>query len=301
MVFPLLVLSAVSCYASKVPLYMWGVQPGSSLEANPLETLTTKEFNDVLDSTGNDKDTLTVVFVEETLSVEDFSHRASDGQSSFPYLKSVLRNAVYLPSVEDALEVLKKRAGKSMTSITLHENGLSEEIPNNSETGNVIFINLKDALEGETRPELLERHDTFMKETVSNLKKNYNHVVAVYTARFPSWSFVEAPVTHSRTRRAAGMTRNYKVNGLGLYVQAIVLKTATDTVNLASPNIQDSVIGENNMTTKFNYENGTSLTLIFTRTSGYWYFSKLMFLFLSAYTVPLLGKGYPLLTLQTLI
>lgn len=272
LVFPLLVVSVISCYASNVPLYIWGDKINDPVRANPLETVTPDQLLNVLHKELAE-DQRVVVFYEETLSVEDFSRKNSLGETSFPYLSSKVGDAIYLSSVENPVGVLNALSDES-TTIKLTENGLSEEIPAaDASTGKYVFVALNDAVEDESRTNLLQRHDAFMQETISKLQENGDDVLAVYTARYPSWIVTDAREIHSRVRRDLSFNGTVtSLDGILINVKSISLTSANETTPLtsftsATSNYTDSVV-----TATFQFANQTSITLNFHAAGGYWFF-----------------------------
>ncbi|XP_041988746.1 V-type proton ATPase subunit S1 [Aricia agestis] len=270
LVFPLLVLSVLGGTFAQVPVYIWGDVDGTSTKSNPLSTLSEAEFKGVLKRELVD-DAFTVIFIDETLSVEDFSRRP-DGENSFPYLQANIGKALYLPSVDNSLTVLNGLADpEKVDHVKLTENGLSAEIEPDS--GKFLFIVLKDAREGESRVELLKRHDDFMEKMVGELQERYSKVLAIYTAEYPSWVIPEA---HSRARRQAEMrqsenTTDFMMNGLRLYAKAIRVSDGSETNALTGFATSKTTFGESSMATEMNFDNNV-LTLNFTKYMGYWYF-----------------------------
>lgn len=271
LVFPILVLSVVSSYANiHVPVFLWG-DLKTSIKSNPLSNVPEKEFEGILKEELK-ADPFTVIFVDETLSVEDFSRKNSDGDTSFPYLHANIGKAVYLPAVENALPVLEDLANpEEVDHVKLTEDGLSADLE--SKNGKVLFITLKDAHEGETRAELLRRHNDFMEDMYTKLQEQYNNVVAIYTAENPSWTIAES---HSRVRRQAQADQNdYTLDGLRLYVKDIVLSVGEKKTNLNKLGSFSSQFSddENEMNTTMNFGDN-SITLNFLQKAGYWFFSE---------------------------
>ena len=263
-VFSLLVLGVISCYTSKVPVLLWGDSLKSSMKSNPLTTYTTDEFAAILKQVLVD-DPVTLVFVEENLSVEDFSLKNEDGETSFPYLRDNMNEAVYLPRVNEALPTLNKTAGPDAVNIFT-----DEYVPIGAR---FVFINLNDAREGESRTEMLRRHDAFMQDTISKMPEELK-VVAVYTANYPSWT---VPETKSRVRRAAeGTTRSTRmvtVDGLRFTAANILLKTGNDSRVLGELTHTSSELNEASVNATLVFDN-TTLVLNFNSAGGYWFFGK---------------------------
>ncbi|KAG7298376.1 hypothetical protein JYU34_017993 [Plutella xylostella] len=263
-----------SVTASNVPVLMFGDVASTQEESLPLSKVSFTEFNTILKHTLVN-DPFTVIFIEETLSVEDFSLKNSEGETSFPFLHSNIGKAVYLPSTTSPLRALNKLADpEKVDHVKLTENGLSAEIE--PESGKFLFINLKDAKEGETRAELLRRHNDFIEELFGKLKKRYPEVVAVYTAHYPSWTIAEH---HLRQRRQATEAQAepgfYNLAGLMLYVKSMVLNDGGNTVTLSASTKQTMASNDTvlNATLEFG---DRSVLLNFDNKAGYWFFNRVI-------------------------
>lgn len=277
LVFLTLVLSVVSSYAVPVPVFLWGDLSKTGIKANPLSKVSSEEFRVTLKGELSN-DPFTVIFIEETLSVEDFSRKNGEGETAFPYLYENLGESVYLPSVESALHVLNKLADpEKVDHVKLTENGNSADII--PESGKFLFINLKDAREGESRADLLRRHNDFMEDMYSKLQERYDSVVGVYTAHYPSWT---VPTTHSRVRRQANTngtasitlsTQDYVLEGLRLYAEGITYGDAGTIVTLDGKTGSSTEFNETVMNTTVQYPS-LSLTLNFKLKSSYWFFDS---------------------------
>ncbi|OWR44472.1 V-type proton ATPase subunit S1 [Danaus plexippus] len=267
LVFPILVLSVVSCFANlQVPVFLWG-DLKTSIKSNPLVRVTESEFEDTLKQ--EIKDHFTVIFVDESLSVEDFSRKNDDGETSFPYLHANIGNSVYLPAVDNPIAALDNLADpEKVDRVKLTENGLSAEFE--PESVKILFITLKDARVGESRTSLLRRHNDFMEEMFTKLQNQYGNVVAIYTADFPSWV---VPESHSRLRRQAEplALNQYSINGLKLYVQDLILSVNSEKTHLNTVSSQSSTFNGTDMLTTIGFGENT-LTLSFSQKMGYWYF-----------------------------
>lgn len=265
-VFTVLLISVV-CKASNVPVYLWGGMAAPKMKSNPLTTTTSPAFSIIL-SDQLAENPFTVVFIEKTLSIEDFSHRNAEGKTSFPYLYENLKKSLFLPSVENAMDALN--LFEDPKKVTLTELGLSEEII--PVTGKFLFISMEDAREGESRDELLRRHNDFMKATVLALQKERRSVVAVYTAIEESWV-----IPHSRIRRQAADSNitEYILDGLRLYARSIRLVDGTNTVELQGLSSFSSDINTTALTLKTTLTfPSNSIVLNFKGVSGYWFFGK---------------------------
>lgn len=265
----LVVLSVVQCVTPvQVPVFLWGDLPKVSQNSNPLTKVTFPEFG-VLVKHELQKDPFTVIFIEETLSVEDFSLKNSYGETSFPYLHAIIGNALYLPSVENPLRVLNKLADPdNVDHIKLTENGLSAEII--PQSGKYLFINLKDAQEGESRSDLLRRHNDFMQSTLQKLSIEHDSVVSIYTAHYPSWT---VPVSRMR-RQAQDITNQYSLNGLLIYFTRVIFNNGNGDSNLTYVGPGETVIDGNQQRTTLIFNDDNKVTLNFVSAGGYWLFGK---------------------------
>lgn len=273
--FIFVILSVVQCITSvQVPVFLWGDLAKVSEKSNPLTVVTSPEFR-VLLKHELEEDPFTVIFVEETLSVEDFSLKNSDGETSYPYLHSIIGNALYLPSVEYPLRVLNKFADpENVDHIKLTENGLSEDIV--PQSGKYLFINLKDAEEGESRSDLLRRHNDFMQSTLDNLSSKHDSVVALYTAHYPSWT-----VPLSRARRQAAdvdISNGYILNGLRIYFSQVVFNNGNGDSNLTYTGAGDTVVNYTTQSSTLKFNDDTDVALNFLSKGGYWFFGEWIFI-----------------------
>ncbi|XP_013139302.1 PREDICTED: uncharacterized protein LOC106103932 [Papilio polytes] len=272
LVFPLLVLSVVQSYASSVPVFLWGDLSKTSLKSNPLAAVSEKEFEDVLKEELSG-DPFTVIFIEETLSVEDFSSKTLDGEVPLKYLRSNLGDSYYLPSVSNALEALNSFADvEKENHVKLTENGLSAEIE--PEGGKFLFIELKDANEKDTRAELLRRHNDVMEDMFAKLHNRYEKVVAIYTARNPSWTVSES---HRVRRQATEDNKVYRLDGLLLYVEDLMLTELNKTIHLDNLESSTSTFNDtsNTMTTSMKF-GADEIQLNFVHKNGYWTFENVV-------------------------
>lgn len=265
----LVVLSVVQCITSvQVPLFLWGDLAKVSQKSNPLTKVTFPEFG-VLLKHELEKNPFTVIFIEETLSVEDFSLKNSDGETSFPYLHSIIGNALYLPSVENPLRALNKIADpENVDHIKLTENGLSAEIV--AQSGKYLFINLKDAQEGESRSDLLRRHNDFMQSTLENLSSKHDSIVSIYTAHYPSWT---VPVSRMR-RQALLDISDIAFSGLRLYFSKVIFNDGNGESNLTYVGHGGTVFNGNEQSSTLVFNDNNNVTLNFVSKLGYWFFGK---------------------------
>lgn len=106
-----------------------------------LQQLSGDEFATLVKSQ-TDKDTLTVVFVEKSLSAENLSQCKLNGQTCFENLKK-LEQKTYLTAVEDPVEALEASFSKqSQKSIELSNEGdLSNQVDGSTA---ILFVYLDD-------------------------------------------------------------------------------------------------------------------------------------------------------------
>lgn len=194
-----------------VPLLIWG--PNYELlkdEAFPfLKQVSSDEFvnhfmKNVLKD--NSKRPPILVFVEETLSTEDFSALVTKYENPFPSLEAIANenNLEFLPSVESPVTALSSSNVKSY-GFTSSDVSL-DELENIKLKNNVIYlVNLEDADSKEDRPEMLLRHDDRIGKLYNKLIKSNNDIVAILTGRYSSWTEPWAEEV-SRIRRQANDT-----------------------------------------------------------------------------------------------
>jgi len=97
---------------------------------------------------------LILLFLEENLSSEDF---VTGEDKVFPHLQKIVdksRDSVYLPSVASPTAALKELEQDGYTWLPYN----SDELPESESI--ILVINLDDAQEAESRPQMLSRHDS---------------------------------------------------------------------------------------------------------------------------------------------
>lgn len=121
------------------------------------------------------------MFVENNLSTEDLSQCKLKTQTCFENLRNIAEKS-YLPNVVNPLEALKSSSDVKQKSMLLSNDGaLSENI--DPAMGNIFFIYLDD-IEG---IEDYAIHDEIISEIYNSVAAKYEHVIAIYTARYPSF------------------------------------------------------------------------------------------------------------------
>ncbi|XP_065342830.1 V-type proton ATPase subunit S1-like [Cloeon dipterum] len=153
---------------------------------------------------------LVLLFLEENLSSEDF---VTDEDKVFPHLQKIIdksRDTIYLPSVVSPTTALKELDQDGYTWLSYN----SEELPESESI--ILVINLDDAQEGESRPQMLSRHDEKISSIYSSALKVYSNVLGIYTSRYSSWNSAEVSV-HRIRRQAAPSTSVTYNNGTFLH------------------------------------------------------------------------------------
>lgn len=108
-----------------------------------LSQLKSDEFVTLVKSQ-SDKETLTVVFVENRLSVEDFSQCKLKTETCFENLRKI-EQKTYLSAVEDPVEALEASfATKSQKSVSLSNDGDLSEKVDASGSEKLLFVYLDD-------------------------------------------------------------------------------------------------------------------------------------------------------------
>lgn len=274
--------------ASRVPVLLWAQDDVGSVGAKPLLHTTVDEWEHLAR-----KETkahgLTVVFVEETLSPEDLSAKDDQGRTAFEGLRARSRRGslLHMPSVPSAVSTLKEVADpEQVNRVKLTDEGLSADV--HSATGKFLFIELDDAKEGEDRFHMLARHDAFVNQMFDKLLDKHPSVLAVYTARYPSWE-----IPSERARREVGrhllqepaatpvVDGFYNVEDkLYLYAPVITYVKKSDGavtyMKLTTPTV---VSNETDiLEVKWSTNATSSIKFIIFNSQGYWSISEFKFL-----------------------
>ncbi|GBP33067.1 V-type proton ATPase subunit S1 [Eumeta japonica] len=251
-----------------VPVFVWGDIANRELKTNALSTLNEFQFTEILQK--EVQDDIVIVFEEETLSVEDFSRRDSNGGTPFPYFQSMISDSVYLPSVDSPLKTLNVIADNDQ-HLKLTSKGLSGKL--DLKPGTYIFISLKDARPDESRSEMLRRHNDFIQKTIADAKKENNNVIGIYTAHFPSWTIEEY---HTRVRRQAEPQVDpvYKTDNVLFYVQNITFHAGSTTRNLTNGQFT-SFLNGTYLNASITFVN-EAIDLLFGLDGGYWSLSTVV-------------------------
>ncbi|KAG8287473.1 V-type proton ATPase subunit S1 [Homalodisca vitripennis] len=196
------IFSLFNIVCGNVPVLLWESSKSDRVNSFPaLHRISSEDFQQyVLKKVhGEQPVPLIAVFSEESLSMEDYSWKDSQGQGYFPQLKYITENAAnmeFLPSVQDPIDATKQ----------LSEFGYSLEYVDSDKTvnlpdgcGKVLVVKLQEAEPDEDRPELLRRHDVKIAEIYSKLLSKCSHVIGFLSGQQSSW--VE-PEEVSRMKRS---------------------------------------------------------------------------------------------------
>uniref|UniRef100_A0A182SES8 V-type proton ATPase subunit S1/VOA1 transmembrane domain-containing protein n=1 Tax=Anopheles maculatus TaxID=74869 RepID=A0A182SES8_9DIPT len=159
--------------SSNVPVFVWGKPSVTYVPA--LSRYSSSEFAALVEAQ-IDENTFTVVFAEDRLSAEDLSQCKLKTQTCFKNLQKLERKS-YLPSVEEPLSVLE---GSNAQSVQLLADGtLSERVV--PQAGGIVVVNLSG---GD-----FASHDAIIDALYTRLRNAHPNIVAIYTAKTPSFSY----------------------------------------------------------------------------------------------------------------
>lgn len=181
-----------------VPVLLFGKSLPFKVPA--LKTLQTDEFANLVNSQVSDE-TITVVFVEPKLSVEDLSHcKTDDGVTCFTELSN-LKERSYIPSVSDAVDGLYDNLESNKATIDA-----DDDILEAVEQGNrVVFVYLDLATEEKD----FQSHDKIIADTFAKLSQKYKNIVAIYTGQESS---IERHIRNRRQAEEKPKTRKGEIN-----------------------------------------------------------------------------------------
>lgn len=267
--------------ASRVPVLLWAQDDIGGAGAKPLLHTTAEEWEH-LARKQTKAHALIVVFVEETLSPEDLSAKDDQGRTAFEGLRARSRKGslLHMSSVPSAVSTLKEVADpEQVNRVRLTDEGLSADV--HSATGKFLFIELDDAKEGEDRFRMLARHDAFINQMFDKLSDKHPSVLAVYTARYPSW---EIPT--ERVRREVGrhllqtpppevVDGFYKAEDkVYLYAPQITFVKkdggAVENIKITTA----AVTGTDAFDVTWTTDNGTEIKFSISNIQGYWTLSE---------------------------
>ncbi|KAB0801370.1 hypothetical protein PPYR_05724 [Photinus pyralis] len=183
--------------AECVPVFMWGNVQYNEL-VSPLKKLNQESFNDVLQNQ-IDKKSLIVVFVEQTLSSEDFISEDENGKSIFATLDLLKESTTvnYFQCVKNPVTSITSLKERNVVQSSF-EDVMNE--PLKIQHGDVLLIAMNDANDDEDRIDMLHRHDRNMATIYARLVKDHKDIVMIYTAYGPSWIISEDVRSHRHIR-----------------------------------------------------------------------------------------------------
>lgn len=157
------------------------------------------EFNDYLSNKLNiDEKPLILVFVEDNLSLEDFSTRDADNQIYFPQLESITSQSgkvSFLPAVQSPLKVLKtfrKSPVKEFHYKDLYKDSLKLK---NQDINLVLLDNVADSGD---RPDMLKDHDRIIADIYTRSLTKFPQIISIYTGKYPSWLLPDGTTRRKR-------------------------------------------------------------------------------------------------------
>lgn len=189
----------ISSVFGGVPVLIWESSLVTEKEdvVPALSQLDIDEFSNHLIKKVHVHKPLIVVFLEETLSVEDFSWQDTKHRGSFPQVKNITgmsSKLEFIPSVDDPIASLKELTVSHDYAWKKFD---GEKLP--SESGIILVVKMKDPLNNEDRPEMLRRHDGNIADIYSQLLAKHSRIIAVYSGKQSSWVEFES----NRVRREA--------------------------------------------------------------------------------------------------
>ncbi|KAK9501993.1 hypothetical protein O3M35_012608 [Rhynocoris fuscipes] len=244
----ILLFSLFNCALSGVPVLLW--ESSSTLEKQEiipaLYQLDTDEFSNHIWKKVHTHKPLIVVFIEETLSVEDFSWQDVQHQGSFPQLRNLTKTSArveFIPSVEYPLDALK-------TLVENHKYQWEKYDRNNLPTkGSVLLeVKMQDPLNNEDRPDLLRRHDKNIAEIYSQLLSKHSSIIAIFTGKQSSWVELEsnrvrreADEINSSSTRILGSSKNnyYRIEPYASPVLQVRNETVYLNTSIGQPQMDD--------------------------------------------------------------
>lgn len=184
-------IAQINC--QNVPALIFGDKTSTFLPA--LQHISGDEFVTLVKSQA-DKDTLTVVFVENKLSVEDLSQCKLNTKTCFENLRKT--DKTYLSSVEQPVDSLISAFGEeNKKSISVNSDDDLSEANVNGEK--ILFVYLDDV----ERPEDFSKHDELIAKLLQQLQSKYGDVVAIYTGIHPSFKYSQSLKRHVREAEPA--------------------------------------------------------------------------------------------------
>ncbi|XP_044745995.1 V-type proton ATPase subunit S1-like [Coccinella septempunctata] len=175
----------------QIPVLMWEANQelNSSNKFSSLE-FETHDFKTILSKAAKRKIPI-VVFLEDTLSLEDLIIRNEYGNTIFTALSSFVEafNSFFMPNVENPFEVIEQITNP----IKIIDLDSFNDWP---QMGTLVF-NLKNIKTNDSRKNMLKKHDLTIFKIQSEMLVTHNHILGIFTARYPSWIIPEYSERHN--------------------------------------------------------------------------------------------------------
>ncbi|XP_066903083.1 V-type proton ATPase subunit S1-like [Halyomorpha halys] len=271
----------VLCYFGKVycgvPVFIWESSAITEKEdvVPALSQLDVDEFTNHLVKKIHIHKPLIVVFLEETLSVEDFSWKDNLYRGSFPQLKNITSMSAkleFIPSVDDPMTSLRELI-VSHDYIWKKYDGVKLPV----ESGIILVVKMKDPLNYEDRPQMLRRHDGYIAEIYSQLLAKHSRIIAIFTGKQSSWVEFESNRVKRHAEYLTGVT--YIVGDISIHSSSYpVLYDGTKEFTLSGiPDIvfdNRSATGYTRMVLKYTSSVKKVLRFKFPKSEGHWSLSE---------------------------
>lgn len=200
-----LLFSGLSYVFANVPVLLWESSSSDKITDFPaLSRISCERFNQYMLKKvhGELSSAFIVLFVEESLSVEDFSWQDSQRHGYFSNIQNITATAAnveFFPSVESPVDAIKNLVKFGYKIQYLQ----GQEFPDDRNV--ILIVKLQDANADEDRPDLMRRHDLTMTKIYSKLMAKFSHVIAGLTSLQSSWV---QPEEVNRVKRDADLSEN---------------------------------------------------------------------------------------------
>uniref|UniRef100_T1HAB1 V-type proton ATPase subunit S1/VOA1 transmembrane domain-containing protein n=2 Tax=Rhodnius prolixus TaxID=13249 RepID=T1HAB1_RHOPR len=270
----ILFLSIIGSVLSGVPVLLWEASSTSDKQdvIPALYQLDSDEFSNHIIKKIHVHNPLIALFLEETLSMEDFSWQDVQQQGSFSQLRNLTKMAAkteFIPSVENPLDAMK--------SLVVSNNYLWKKYDRNNlptKGGVLLEVKMKDPLSNEDRPALLRRHDANIAEIYSQLLAKHSSIIAIFTGKQSSWMEFES----NRVRREAEEKNNSSTSSSPASLNILkgnisdknyvidpfdnpVITVGNETITLTSPDCckMDDRTNYTRLISSYKYNDGSKL------------------------------------------
>lgn len=179
--------------AEQIPVLMWETNQELNLTSNKFSPFSVEhDFKAIISETFKKKIPI-IVFLEETLNLEDLIIRNEYGSTIFPGL-SILTNSLnsyFMPYVDNPVELIEEITSpvKKIDSISLYDWNTWNE-------AGAIIVDLNSLKSDDSRKNMLKKHDFTIFQIHSIISNKYNRVLNIFTARYSSWMIPEYSQRH---------------------------------------------------------------------------------------------------------